>query len=77
MNPTLFMVVDLIFRLATLLFLVRFLLQACKADFYNPISQAIVKGSNGLAAPLRKLLPKTGRYDLATLLLAWLMGVGS
>ena len=75
MNPTLFMVVDLIFRLATLLFLVRFLLQACKADFYNPISQAIVKGSNGLAAPLRKLLPKTGRYDLATLLLAWLMGV--
>ena len=55
MNPTLFMVVDLIFRLATLLFLVRFLLQACKADFYNPISQAIVKGSDSLAAPLRKL----------------------
>ena len=75
MNPTLFMVVDLIFRLATLLFLVRFLLQACKADFYNPISQAIVKGSDSLAAPLRKLLPKTGSYDLATLLLAWIMGI--
>ena len=75
MNPTLFMIVDLIFRLATLLFLVRFLLQACKADFYNPISQAIAKGSDGLAAPLRKLLPKTGNYDLATLILAWLMSI--
>ena len=73
MNPTLFMIVDLIFRLATLLFLVRFLLPACKADFYNPISQTIAKGSDGLAAPLRKLLPKTGNYDLATLILAWVM----
>ena len=75
MNPTLFMIVDLIFRLATLLFLVRFLLQACKADFYNPISQAIARGSDGLAAPFRKLLPKTGNYDLATLILAWLMSI--
>ena len=69
------MIVDLIFRLATLLFLVRFLLQACKADFYNPISQAIARGSDGLAAPFRKLLPKTGSYDLATLILAWLMSI--
>ena len=53
----------------------RFLLQACAADFYNPISQAIVKGSDGIAAPLRRLLPKTGRFDLASLLLAWLMGI--
>ena len=75
MNPTLFMIVDLIFRLAALLFLVRFLLQACKADFYNPISQAIARGSDGLAAPFRKLLPKTGSYDLATLILAWLMSI--
>ena len=75
MNPTLYMIVDLIFRLATMLFLVRFLLQACGADFYNPISQAIVKGSDSLAGPLRRLLPKTGRYDIASLLLAWLMGV--
>ncbi len=75
MNPALYMIVDLIFRLATLLFLVRFLLQACGADFYNPISQAVVKGSDGIAEPLRRLLPKTGRWDLASLLLAWLMGI--
>jgi YggT family protein len=69
------MIVDLIFRLATMLFLVRFLLQACAADFYNPISQAIVKGSDSIAKPLRRLLPNTGRYDLASLLVAWLMGI--
>jgi len=75
MNSTLYMIVDLIFRLATMLFLVRFLLQACAADFYNPISQAIVKGSDSIAKPLRSLLPNTGRYDLASLLVAWLMGI--
>lgn len=74
MNNNIYMIVDLVFRLATMLFLVRFLLQACAADFYNPISQAIVKGSDTLAAPLRRLLPRTGRVDLASLLLAWLMG---
>ena len=75
MNSSLYMIVDLIFRLATMLFLVRFLLQACAANFYNPISQAIVKGSDGIAAPLRRLLPKTGRFDLASLLLVWFMGL--
>ena len=75
MNSTLYMIVDLIFRLATMLFLVRFLLQACAADFYNPISQAVVKGSDSIAKPLRSLLPNTGRYDLASLLVAWLMGI--
>lgn len=75
MNSTLYMIVDLIFRLATMLFLVRFLLQACAADFYNPISQAIVKGSDSIAKPLRSLLPNTRRYDLASLLVAWLMGI--
>ena len=73
MNSSLYMIVDLIFRLATMLFLVRFLLQACAADFYNPISQAIVKGSDGIAAPLRRLLPKTGRVDLDSVNPSWLI----
>jgi YggT family protein len=75
MTQTLILIIDLVMRLATLLFLVRFLLQASGADFYNPISQAVIKGSDPLAAPLRKLLPSTGKFDLATLLLALVMGV--
>ena len=38
MTQTLILIIDLVMRLATLLFLVRFLLQASGADFYNPIS---------------------------------------
>jgi len=75
MTQTLILIIDLIMRLATLLFLVRFLLQASGADFYNPISQALIKGSDPLATPLRKILPATGKFDLATLLLALIMGI--
>ena len=61
-------------RLVTLLFLLRFMLQAVDADRFNPLSQAVV-GSDPLSKPLRKLLPNMGRWDLASLLLAWAMGV--
>ena len=75
MTQTLILVIDLIMRLATLLFLVRFLLQASGADFYNPISQAVIKGSDPLASVFRKFLPATGKFDLASLLLAVIMGI--
>ena len=69
------MVVSLLFRLVALLFLLRFVLQATQADFYNPISQVVIKGSDPLAKPLRALLPNLGRCDLASLILAWATGV--
>lgn len=47
----------------------RFLLQAVQADFYNPLSQYIVKFSEPVCGPLRKLIPARGRLDLASLLL--------
>lgn len=48
--------------------LLRFLLHAVKADFYNPVSQFVVKATNPALAPLRRLLPPVGRFDLAALL---------
>ncbi len=74
-GQSLYALIDLAIRLVTLLFLLRFMLQAVDADRFNPLSQAVVKGSDPLAKPLRKLLPNTGRWDLASLLLAWAMGV--
>lgn len=50
--------------------LLRFLLQAARADFYNPVTQAIVKLTNPLQRPLRRLIPAWGSFDLATLVLA-------
>ena len=74
-GQSLYALIDLAIRLVTLLFLLRFMLQAVDADRFNPLSQAVVKGSDPLAKPLRRLLPNMGRWDLASLLLAWAMGV--
>jgi len=53
--------------------LLRFLLQLVRADFYNPISQFLVKITNPLLLPLRRILPGYGGLDLASLLLAVLL----
>ncbi|MEQ8515222.1 MAG: YggT family protein, partial [Chromatocurvus sp.] len=50
-----------------LVMLLRFLLHASQADFYNPVSQFVVKATNPALAPLRRLLPPVGRFDLAAL----------
>ncbi len=50
--------------------LLRFLLQLVRADFYNPISQFLVKITNPLVVPLRRVLPGFGGIDLASLVLA-------
>ncbi len=51
----------------------RFLLQAVKADFYNPISQFILKATNPLLIPVRKIIPGFGGFDIAALVV--LVGV--
>ena len=53
--------------------LLRFLLQLVRADFYNPISQFLVKITNPLVLPLRKVIPGYGGIDLSSLLLALLL----
>ncbi|GAB3283122.1 YggT family protein [Parahaliea aestuarii] len=50
--------------------LLRFLLQLVRADFYNPVSQFLVKITSPLVVPLRRVLPGFGGIDLASLLLA-------
>ncbi len=49
----------------------RFWLQWVKADFYNPLSQFIVKVSNPLVVPLRRVIPSLGGLDIATLFVAY------
>lgn len=50
--------------------LLRLLFQLVRADFYNPLSQAIVKLTTPLVVPLRRVLPSIKRLDTATLVLA-------
>ena len=53
--------------------LLRFLLQLARADFYNPISQFLVKITNPLVIPTRKVIPAIGGIDTASLLLSLLL----
>jgi len=53
--------------------LLRFLLQLVRADFYNPISQFIVRVTNPLVIPLRRVIPGFAGIDMASLLLAILL----
>jgi|Laugrespbdmm15sn_2_1035079.scaffolds.fasta_scaffold35150_2 YggT family protein len=55
--------------------LLRFLLQAARADFYNPLTQAIVKITAPLVTPLRRIIPGFRGLDFATLILALLLNV--
>ena len=61
------------FGLYLMVMLLRFLLQLTRADFYNPISQTLVKLPNPLVIPLRRILPGYGGIDLASLLVALIL----
>ncbi|MDN5515224.1 MAG: YggT family protein [Pseudomonas sp.] len=53
-----------------LIVLLRFILQLVRADFYNPLSQFIVKATQPLVTPLRRIIPGFAGLDLASLVLA-------
>lgn len=53
--------------------LLRIWLQMASADFYNPLSQFIVKATHPIVGPLRRILPSIGSVDTASLLLAYVV----
>ena len=56
--------------------LMRFLLQLARADYYNPISQSIVRLTQPVLLPFQKIIPKAGRMDLSPLFVALLVKLG-
>ena len=56
-----------------MILIMRIWLQWVKADFYNPLSQFIVKVSNPLVVPLRRIIPGFGGIDLATIVVAYIV----
>ena len=58
-----------------LIILLRFLLQVCKANFYNPISQFIVKATAKPITPLQKVFPAFSNFNTASLVLAMMVQI--
>jgi len=67
-NPIEFLISTL-FSLYILAVMLRFLLGMVRADFYNPVSQFLVRITNPVLVPLRKVLPSIGKFDIAAIVL--------
>jgi YggT family protein len=67
-DPIIFLI-DTLFSLYILAVLLRFLLQWCGADFYNPISQFLVKITHPPLKVLRRFVPSIGKIDTSSLIL--------
>ena len=64
------LVIETLSSLYLMIILLRFIFQLSRADFYNPISQFVVKATNPLLIPLRRIIPGLGGVDIASLVLA-------
>ncbi len=75
MNSVFQFIIHFLMEIACFLFMARFLLQACRVDFYNPISQGIVKATDPVLRPLRSVLPGLRNLDMASFAAAWITAV--
>jgi YggT family protein len=66
-KDAIYFLISTLLELFVLTFVLRLLLQTVRADFYNPISQAILRITNPLVIPARRVVPSWGRLDLPTL----------
>ena len=68
-------IVDTLLSLALFVVLARLLLQWARADFRNPIAQAVVRITNPLILPLRRILPPVRKVDTASVVAVLLVAI--
>ena len=68
--------VETLFGLYILVVMLRFLLQWVGADFYNPLSQFIVRATQPPLAPLRRMIPAARGIDTASVVLLVVLQLG-
>lgn len=74
-SGALIFLVNTLLSLYAMVVLLRFILQMVRADFYNPLSQFVVRATNPLLRPLRKIIPGAWGIDFASLLLFYLVAL--
>ncbi len=73
LTSPLLLIINTLFDLYVLLVVMRFVLQWLRADFYNLLSQFIVRATTPPLKPLRRIIPGFAGQDIAALLLAMLI----
>jgi len=72
MEQALRFLIDTVFGLFTYSFLARFMMQALRAPFRNPVGPAVMALTDWAVKPTRRIVPGLRGVDWATLLLAWI-----
>jgi YggT family protein len=67
-SPLVF-IINTVFDLYVFLVLLRFMLQMLRADFYNPVSQFIVRVTSRPLGDLRRVIPNVAGQDSAAIVL--------
>lgn len=65
--------IEIFFSFSILMVLLRFFLTFVRADFYNPVSQFVVKVTNPLIKPLRGLIRIYNRVDFVSIIVLILL----
>ena len=72
---TLTFLLSTVIELYTMVVLLRVWMQWARCDFYNPFSQFVVKATQPIVGPLRRIIPAMGPIDSASLLVAFILCV--
>ncbi|WP_024561876.1 YggT family protein [Franconibacter pulveris 601] len=70
---TLTFLVKTLIELYVMVLLLRIWMQWSRCDFYNPFAQFIVKITQPVIGPLRRIIPSLGPIDTASLLVAFIL----
>ncbi len=72
---SLFFLVNTVIGFAGFILMFRMWLQYAQADFYNPVSQFVVKLTNPVLMPLRKIIPARKNIDFAAILMVFILAM--
>lgn len=70
---TLTFLVKTLIELYVMVLLIRIWMQWSRCDFYNPFAQFIVKITQPIVGPLRRIIPSMGPIDTSSLLVAFIL----
>lgn len=76
MSAPLIFIAKTLTELYILCFVLRFVLQATRADFHNPLSQFIVRITNPILVPLRKVIPGLRGLDMSSMVVIVVLEIG-
>lgn len=66
---------DIIFQLFGIVLILRAWMFAIRLHPFNPYSQAILKVSDWLIVPIRKIIPVSGHFDWPSIIACWITGI--